>query len=102
MRKIAMISDFIREEIEGAEEYAKIALEYKLLDKLLADTAYNMAMQELSHVDLWHAQVARMIKEEQAKGKETPEGMMMVYEWEHKKQIEAVTRVKLMLDQYKK
>lgn len=102
MRKIAMLSDFIRDEIEGAEEYAKIALEYKALDKALADAAYMAATQELGHVDMWHTQVARMIKEEQDKGKEVPAGMMDVYEWEHKKEIDAVTRVKLMLDQYKK
>lgn len=102
MRKIAMISDFIRDEIEASEEYAQTALEYKALDKPLADAAYTAAMQELGHVDMWHAQVVRMIKEEQAKGKETPAGMMMVYDWEHKKQIDGVTRIKMMLEQYKK
>lgn len=102
MMKIAMISDFIRDEIEGAEEYAQKALEYKALDKSLADAAYTAATQELGHVDMWHAQVVRMIKEEQAKGKETPAGMMMVYDWEHKKQIDGVTRIKMMLEQYKK
>lgn len=102
MMKIAMISDFIRDEIDGAEEYAKTALEYKALDKPLADAAYTAAMQELNHVDMWHTQVARMIKEQTASGKEVPAGMMMVYEWEHKKQIDAVTRIKMMLDKYKK
>lgn len=102
MKKIAMISDFIRDEIDGAEEYAQTALEYKALDKSLADAAYTAAMQELGHVDAWHAQVVRMIKEHQSTGKETPAGMMDVYEWEHKKQIDAVTRIKLMLEQYKK
>lgn len=102
MRKIAMISDFIRDEIEGAEEYAETALEYKALDKPLADAAYTAATQELAHVDMWHTQVVRMIKEHQATGKETPAGMMDVYEWQHKKQIDAVTRIKLMLEQYKK
>lgn len=102
MRKIAIIFDFIRDEIEGAEEYAETALEYKALDKPMADAAYTAAMQELSHVDMWHAQVVRMIKEHNATGKETPAGMMDVYQWQHKKQIDAVTRVKLMLEQYKK
>lgn len=102
MRKIAMISDFIRDEIEGAEEYAETALEYKALDKAMADAAYTAAMQELAHVDMWHAQVVRMIKEHNAAGKETPDGMMDVYQWQHKKQIDAVTRIKLMLEQYKK
>lgn len=102
MRKIAVISDFIRDEIDGAEEYAQLALEYKALDKALADAAYSAATQELGHVDMWHSQVTRMIKEQTAMGKEVPAGMMDVYEWEHKKQIDAVTRIKLMLEQYKK
>lgn len=102
MKKIAMISDFIEDEIEGAEEYAQAALEYKVLDKAMADAAYTAAMQELGHVDMWHTQVVRMIKEHQAAGKEVPAGMMDVYEWQHKKQIDAVTRIKMMLEQYKK
>lgn len=102
MRKIAMISDFIEDEIEGAEEYAQAALEYKALDKAMADAAYAAAIQELGHVDMWHTQVTRMIKEQTATGKEVPSGMMEVYEWQHKKNIDAVTRVKLMLEQYKK
>lgn len=102
MIKIAIISDFIEDEIEGAEEYAQIALEYKALDKSMADAAYTAAMQELGHVDMWHTQITRMIKEQQASGKEVPAGMMDVYEWEHKKQIDAVIRIKLMLEQYKK
>lgn len=102
MKKIAMILEFIRDEIAGAEEYAQTALEYKVLDKAMADAAYTAATQELGHVDMWHTQVVRMIKEEQDKGKEAPAGMMMVYEWEHKKQIDAVTRIKMMLEQYKK
>lgn len=102
MMKIAMISDFIRDEIDGAEEYAQTALEYKMLDKSLSDAAYTAAMQELGHVDMWHSQVARMIKEQTSTGKEVPAGMMDVYEWQHKKHIDAVTRIKLMLEQYKK
>lgn len=102
MRKIAIIADKIRDEIKGAEEYAKLALEYKALDKAMADTAWTAASQELGHVDLWHTQVARMIKEQSATGKEVPAGMMEVYEFEHKKQIDDVMRVKMMLDQYRK
>ena len=41
-------------------------------------------------------------KEEQSKGKEPPAGMMKVYEFQHKREMDAVTRVKFMLDEYKR
>ena len=52
MKKIAMIVEDIREELRGAEHYAKLATQYKMDDVDLADAYASMASQELSHVAL--------------------------------------------------
>lgn len=102
MKKIANIASEIREELEGAEHYAKKAVEYKEEDKLLADAYSNMASQELSHVDALHSQVVRIIQEYRSEHGEAPAAMQMVWSWEHGKIVEHTARVKALLEMYKK
>lgn len=102
MKQIKTIVKDIKEEVEGATHYAKLAMQYKDTDKALADAYYAMANQELGHVDALHAQAVRMIKAYQATGKEVPVAIQAVWDWEHENQVDAVTRVKMMLEQYKK
>lgn len=102
MKKIAMIADDIRDELEGAEHYAKLATQYKLDDKALADTYAAMAMTELEHVDKLHTQVARVIKDYRATGAQPPAGMMEVWDFEHGRHIDSVAKIKMLLDMYRK
>lgn len=102
MKKIKDIVADIHEELDGAEHYAKKALEYREEDKPLADALNAMAMQELSHVDALHAQVVRIIKDYRATGEKPPEAMMAIWDWEHGKAIDHQARVKSMIDMYKK
>lgn len=102
MKKIAEISEDIGEELQGAEHYAKCATKYKYDDKPLAEMYYGLALTELSHVDTLHAQVARIIKESRAAGDVPPQGMMEVYDFIHGKQIDTASRVRALLDAYKK
>lgn len=102
MKKIAEIVESIHDETSGAEEYAKMATRYKTDDKALADTYSAMATQELEHVDKLHAQVVRLINAQKSTGKEVPAGMQMVWDWEHGKIVDHVSRIRSMLDMYKK
>lgn len=102
MKKIAEIVEAINEETEGAEEYAKMATRYKMDDKVLADSYAAIAAQELEHVDKLHAQVVRIINAQKTSGKEVPEAMQMVWDWEHGKIVDTVARIKAMLEIYKK
>lgn len=102
MKKIAVTAEDIREELEGAEHYAKLATQYKTEDRLLADVYATLAAQELAHVDMLHAQVARVIKEYRAAGNEPPAGMMEVWNYEHGRHMDSVVKIKLLLDAYKK
>lgn len=102
MKQIKMIVRDIKDEIQGATHYAKLATQYKDTDKALADAYYTMANQELSHVDALHGQAVRMIKAYQATGKEVPAAMQAVWDWEHENQVDDVARVRALLDAYKK
>ena len=102
MKKIAMIVKDIKEELEGAEHYAKLAAQYKDEDKSLADAYADMASQELGHVDKLHAQVVRVIKEYRDAGNTPPEAMMAVWNWEHEAMVSHTAKVKALLEMYRK
>lgn len=102
MKKIAMIVEDIREELRGAEHYAKLATQYKMDDVDLADAYASMANQELSHVDSLHSQVVRVIKKHRAEGNIPPAGMMEVWNFEHERMVDSVAKVKMLLEMYKK
>lgn len=102
MKIIKIIVEQIDEEVCSAEEYAKCATKYKVEDKALADMYFEMANQELMHVDKLHAQVVRYIQQHKASGKEVPAAMEAVWNWEHEKIMDNVARIKVMLDMYKK
>lgn len=102
MKMIAEIVESIREELDGAEHYAKKATQYKEQDYRLADMYATMANQELVHVDALHAQAVRMIQDYRSSGKEPPAGMQSVWEWEHEKMVSHVTKIKMLLEMYNK
>lgn len=102
MKKIAEIVESIHDETSGAEEYAKKATRYKMDDKALADSYAAMAAQELEHVDKLHSQAVRIINAQKTSGKEVPEAMQMVWDWEHEKIVDTVARIKAILEMYKK
>ena len=102
MRKIANMIREMRDEISGAEHYAKKATQYKDEDKPLADVYIAIANQELEHVDRLHTQVARIIQAYKAEKGEPPEAMMMVWNFEHEDMIDKVSRIKALIDIYKK
>ena len=101
MNSIKCLVENIQEELEGAEHYAKLAVQNKDLDRILADTYYKLAGVELDHVNALHEQVIRRIKAHKASGNEAPAAMMAVWEWAHEKMISHVTKIKILLDQYK-
>ena len=63
MKEIKMLAGHIREEMNDAETYAKLALRYKDDDRSLSQTFEKLAEQELDHADMLHAQASRLIKE---------------------------------------
>lgn len=102
MKMIAEIVEDIREELDGAEHYAKKSTQYKDEDRELADVYAKLAGVELDHVNALHGQVVRIIKAWEAKsGEQPPAAMKVVFDWEHNKEIEKVKQIKILLDLYR-
>lgn len=103
MKVIKTIVENIEEETDGAENYAKLATQYKETDKMLADVYAKLAAVELDHVNLLHDQVVRVIKDWKAtSGKEVPVSMQAVWDYEHQRSIDKVAKIKALLEMYKR
>lgn len=101
MKVIRQISDFIGEEIEGAEEYAKGAIKHKDEHPLLAKVMYEISMDELRHVDILHGEAVKIINDYRREKGDPPAAMLAVYEYLHEKQIEAVNKIKMYQSHYR-
>lgn len=99
MKELKIIVEKIKEEVVDAEEYAKLALQYKEKDKELAAAFSNLSGQELTHADILHGQAVRLI---QARKDPAPVSMQAVWDWEHEKYIERVAKVRALLEMAKK
>lgn len=98
---IKKLSGMIKEEIGDAEKYARCALSHKETDKVLADTFFTLANEELKHMEMLHTQVVRIIDDYRKTKGNPPEGMQAIYDYVHEEQIEAVKEVKVLLNMYK-
>lgn len=101
MKIIQEISEMIDDELQGAEEYAEWALKLREENPGLANAFYDIANQEMNHVNILHEQVVRIIKMHREKNGEPPAAMMAVYDYLHKKQIEEAAEVRRLLEMYR-
>ena len=91
---IERLSDKISEEIHDAKCYVKMALEVREDYPDLARTLYNISTQEMEHMSMLHGVVTNLIEKYREEHGEPPEAMKAVYDYLHKKQIDAAAEVK--------
>lgn len=101
MKIIKCLSEYIEEELDGAEEYAKKALKLKEEYPEVSDMLWIMSNEEMKHVQNLHAAVAKIIQQYRATDGEPPEGMMAVYNYLHEKYIDKAKEVKVLQEMYK-
>ena len=97
MKEIKWLAENIRDELDDAEKYAKKALKWRDASPELSQLAANLAHQELNHADMLHEQVVRLIKTQQQKGVDAPPAMLAVWDWEHERMVEAVSKIRALL-----
>ena len=102
MKIISVISRKINCEIEDAESYIKLALEYKEQDKDLADTFYDLSLQEVKHADKLHSHVVDLIEDYKRENGEPPKEMLALYNYTHEIEIEKMKNVKILQGMYSK
>ena len=101
MKVIKVLSDKIKEELNDAKAYAKMAIEYKEEWPELSRTLYNISTQEMEHMNLLHNEVSAIIKKYRETKGEPPVEMMAVYDYLHKEQIDMAAEVKTLQNMYK-
>jgi rubrerythrin len=101
MKIIKTISEMIEDELEGAEEYAKLAVEWKHQNPMLAKVFYDISNQEMTHVNLLHGEVVKLIEQHRKEKGEPPAAMLAVYEYMHGRHIEEANKVKMYHAQYR-
>ena len=97
MKEIKHIVENIREELEGAEHYAKVAAKIKSDNPTDASVYAEMARQELGHVDNLHKMAVRAIEKQRATGAMVPPSMQAVWDWEHEMMMDKVAHIKTLL-----
>ena len=101
MKIIGILSDHIEEEINDAGAYAKLACEYRESSPETAEIFYRLSLEEMTHMECLHNEVVRVITEYRKTKGEPPEGMKVLYDYLHRKQIETAAKVKIMQSMYK-
>ena len=102
MKLIKELTERIEEEIDGAEEYVKEAIKLKHEHPSLAKTLYDISNQEMSHIDMLHAEVVKLIEEHRRTHDEPPAPMMAVYQYLHERHIDKVNNIRMLQNEYKK
>lgn len=102
MKVIKTLEELIEEEIHDIKKYAKLAVEYKDDDPALAQVFYNLSTQEDGHQASLHTEVVKIIEQHRRTHGEPPAAMMAVYEYVHKKHIDALADARMYQDMYKK
>ena len=101
MKIIEYIADQIIEELEDAEEYAEHALKYKDDHPALAAGLYELSRQEYSHSQMLHDHAVKLIEEHRRNHGDPPEGMKMMWDREHRRQIEKAAKVRHLQEMFK-
>lgn len=102
MKIIKMLEELIEEEVHDTKKYAKLAVEYKDENPALAQVFYNLSTQEDGHQATLHAEVVKIIDQHRRIHGEPPAAMMAVYEYVHKKHIDALAEARMYQEMYKK
>ena len=98
---IEKLSEKISEEIHDAKCYAKMAIENREEYPELAQTLYDLSVEEMGHMSRLHAAVVNIIEKYRQEKGEPPAAMMAVYDYLHKKQIEMAAEVKTLQSMFK-
>lgn len=102
MKIIKILSEHIEDELEDACTYIKLALEYKDTEPEVAQLFYKLSGEEMEHMEALHKRVAACIERyKQAKG-EAPAGMLALYEFLHKREIDKAENIVALQNLYKK
>jgi rubrerythrin len=101
MKIIKELSEMIEEELDGAEQYAKMAVALREEHPSLAKAFYEISTDEMRHIEILHSEVTRLIENHRREHGEPPAAMMAVYEFLHGRHIEKANSIKMYQAHYR-
>lgn len=101
MKLIRDLEEMIEDEIHDIKKYAKFAAEVKKDHPSLAQALYNISAQEDAHQASIHSEVVKIIEGYRKTNGEPPAPMLAVYDYIHKKHIDALAEARRYQDIYK-
>ena len=101
MEVIKELSEKIAEEIHDAESYVKMAMEHRMDYPDVARTLYDISTEEMDHMKRLHEAAEEIIRAYRKTGGEPPAAMKAVYDYLHKKHIDAAATVRAMQAMYR-
>ena len=101
MKIIQKLSEKIEDELNDAECYARMALEYRDEYPELARISNNLSAQELDHMNALHAVVVQIIDQYRRTHGDPPAEMQAVYDYLHKRHIDHTAEVGVLRSMYK-
>ena len=102
MEIIKKVSTLIREELDDAEKFARLALSYKDQDPDAARVFVDLAKAEMEHQDRLHNLVTKEIAKAVDVGKRATPEMQWVYNYLHDEQISRAEKVLELQRMYSK
>ena len=97
MKEIKEVVKRIRCELRAAEWYAEEAVKDEAMYPTLAAHYRRMAEDNLSRVEDLHTAVVEMIDEVKRSGRQIPQGMLDVWEFEHELMVEQADDARAVL-----
>lgn len=76
MKIIKTMTCLMMDEVEGAKDYAIMALENQYSRPQLAELFYKLAQTEMTHYTALHEHTVKLIEEFKGKGKNVPQKML--------------------------
>jgi len=101
MKIIKCLSEYIEEELHDADKYITKAMMVKQEYPDLAETLYQIAMEEMTHMSRIHTEAERIIAEYRRKVGEPPAAMQAVYDYLHERMVEKSKAVKVELAMFR-
>lgn len=89
------------DEIEGAEHYAKMALELQHMDEDIADMYCKMAEQEMIHAMNNKAIAEKLLEKARKEENADLDKMRAIWDYESDKSIDWMKDVKMLISMYK-
>jgi Mn-containing catalase len=102
MKLIEKLTGLVEEELDGAENYIKMALTHKDDNASLAKVLYDISTQEMNHVAMLHDEVVKLIEEHRREKGDPPAMMLAVYNYLHERHIDKANKIKIMQSEYRK